>query len=96
MATPDFGGSGTKLSANGFDQLLRPKLKIIKLSNRHDEPEKDTSLDSVARVKYPLFKPTQQPTKLRPLRWGKRAEKRGSFKNRLNFLDNFNLIFKDN
>ena len=95
MATPDFGDSGTKLSENGFDQLLRPKLNIIKVSNRHDEPEKDTSLESVARVKYPLLEPTQQPSKLRPLRWGKRAEKRGSFKDRLNFLNDFNLIFKD-
>ena len=95
MATPDFGGSDTKLSAMGFDQLSRPKVKIIKVSNRRDELEKDTSIDSVARYKHPMLDSTQQPTKLRPLRWGKRAEKRGSFKDRLNFLNDFNSIFKD-
>ena len=95
MATPDFGGSGTKLLSMGFDQLSRPKVKIIKVSNRQDELEKDNSLDPVARNKHPMLEPTQQPSKLRPLRWGKRAEKRGSFKDRLNFLNDFNLIFKD-
>ena len=49
MATPDFGGSDTKLSTMGFDQLSRPKVKIIKVSNRQDNLEKD-ALETSAKV----------------------------------------------
>ena len=61
----------------GAYELLGPGFGFIKISDEHYPPTNPKSPEVITYRPYPFFKTTQKPTKLRPLRWGKRSGKRG-------------------
>ena len=62
----------TKLSKLGAYELLGPGLGFLRISDKQYPSTNIKSSEVITYRPYSLFKTAQKPTKLRPLRWGKR------------------------